>query len=76
MSEWQPIETAPRDGKEVFIWGSAEISPHSRPHIGSEDVERAYWDSQLDTWVVSSAQVDGLYVPAPTHWQPLPEPPK
>ena len=71
--EWQPIETAPKDGTEVLLWGSAESSPHARPHLGSEDVERAAWAD--DCWIVTSAQVSDLYVPEPTHWMPLPDPP-
>ena len=56
--EWQPIETAPKDGT-VFL---------------------AFWDKDGDTRYVCAKRGRrggpiGLQRP-PTHWMPLPEPPK
>lgn len=74
MSEWQPIATAPKDGTEVFAWGTLECSPFSRPHVGCNGIERALWDGE--GWLLSSAQADGgTWVCGVTHWQPLPAPP-
>lgn len=66
MSEWQPIETAPKDGT---------------PIIGAIRGSVAYvcW-FQEDAWVFwESDGRPNLPVRmafSPTHWMPLPEPPK
>lgn len=72
---WEPIETAPKDGTEIFVWGSLEACAHARPHIGCEDIERVFWYSEYESWCVFSTQCEG-WVPEPTHWQPLPPPPE
>lgn len=61
--EWQPIETAPRDGTVVMLWW-----PYwrSRTVIG-------YYQSIAGTWCSNEALSD--HEP-PTHWQPLPPPPE
>ncbi len=69
MSEWQPIETAPRDGTHVIvaydeIVGEARFDDEGGPHAGW------YWTDQHWTDAVGG---EAFY---PTHWQPLPEPPK
>jgi hypothetical protein len=66
MSEWQPIETAPRDGAVVLL------ADFNRP---TWKVYSALWDT---TWRKPSWRtIDnrGLYDKA-THWMPLPTPPK
>ncbi len=64
MSEWQPIETAPRDGGPILAWGPCWI-----------DVEIISWAIGHDVWQEGPG---GDYVDAgwePTHWMPLPTPP-
>lgn len=39
MTDWQPIETAPRDGTAIIL----DIGPGRA---------RAYWDEELRTWVL------------------------
>lgn len=70
MSEWQPIETAPKDGTDIFLWipDGREIPLPGRwePLIRSRKVK----------WILD----DGMFLedryPLPTHWMPLPDPPK
>lgn len=80
MSEWQPIETAPKDGTLILI------------SFGEKGVRAVSWDSPWDDpvtfengiWCVDDDKhgpyplrgynEDGYN--APTHWMPLPNPPK
>lgn len=66
MSEWQPIVTAPMDGTRFLAYLPSEP-------VGFEDwciTDCWYSDytSQLETPYCSGVN--------PTHWMPLPEPPK
>lgn len=57
--QWQPIETAPRDGSEVLLgWDSG--------HVTSGFWERQYWLTCVGPYQGSQA---------PQYWQPLPSPP-
>jgi hypothetical protein len=72
MSEWQPIESVPRDGTPVLLWGilwpeiwdkvdlpaSVVGSYDSTGKLGKMDNTECY-----STWVEAS------------HWMPLPPPP-
>lgn len=68
MSEWQLIETAPKDGR--FIWLACE----SKMRIG-------YWyvvtkDPSKEHWAdMARAEYGGMgdLRFMPTHWQPLPK---
>lgn len=59
MSEWQPIETAPRDGTHFLTY---------RP----DRIQEAWWksDSELGGFGFTYAGYS-----FPTHWMPLPKPP-
>jgi hypothetical protein len=67
VSEWQPIETAPKDGTHVVL-----LVPGCR----SVAVVGHWFDfgqvvhGVTGFWEASATQI------APTHWMPLPEPPK
>ena len=72
--EWQPIETAPRDGK-VFIayypkqgWVLKSWGPYVWPCWFHKHVF-----GQGGSWVTGIK--DDMFK-QPTHWMPLPEPPK
>lgn len=75
MSEWQKIETAPKDGSDIllFVPGCSEFcQPIVIGHwsMGIDGVQR-----DEDDWY--ETRPDGgpcLDVP-PTHWMPLPSPP-
>ena len=67
--EWMPIETAPKDGSEILCyqkdgWG----------------VYAAVWNSRLSAWYTGfEPAIIGAgftYEISPTHWMPLPPPPK
>jgi uncharacterized protein DUF551 len=69
MSEWQPIETAPIDGTDILVCMTHNLS--------ADEWETIQWvDYQIPGayWPVFSNRVDIPF--PPTHWMPLPEPPK
>jgi hypothetical protein len=78
MSEWQPIETAPRDGSRLLFWDSAKgLAISGSWHIdGGRDDPGGYvppwawWVSDEDVVMWDSGPDD-----APSHWMPLREPP-
>lgn len=81
--EWQPIDTAPKDGSEIILY------PHHMSGV---------WDSFADSWrvwqiplnadllidasghklgnPVFEVMANSLGMPDPTHWMPLPPPPE
>ena len=78
MSGWRPIETAPKDGSAFLGYGVHDMNANPPKGVQDGDYWRAIilWDKWRDPngWVFSK---DGLQLwSKPTHWQPLPEPPK
>ena len=68
LIEWQPIETAPKDGTDILV-------------MTGETMHVVRWiniHGDFDYWTVD----DNKHGPftlrgkAPTHWMPLPDPPK
>lgn len=80
-NEWQPIETAPRDGTLILVTGSRYMDEHL-PNISitkwiSKIEER--WElvtrTRQELIKVDESHWDydcGIF---PTHWMPLPKPP-
>lgn len=61
MNELQPIESAPKDGMEVLLWNGRKM-------------EKGLYEA----WTVKPGWIwmsEGFEV-KPTHWMPLPDPPK
>lgn len=68
LTEWQPIETAPKDGTQILLAGVCQA-----PSIdaGESSVVKGYWtDFNTGGWVWYGAAMDF------THWMPLPTPPE
>lgn len=78
MSEWQPIETVPRDGTPVLVYADPESKMVDTPFMGVR--EWYAYSPSSGTWGdpnVSGYEVDDYlsvekYL---THWMPLPAPP-
>ena len=64
MTEWQPIETAPKDGSTILI----------ATHSYEGGVMMAAWASDVPTPAFVD-EVGDSYFDA-THWMPLPAPPR
>jgi hypothetical protein len=63
--EWQPIKTAPKDGRRVLIF-----QPGKKIKLGEwQDMSRL-WPNSVVGWKCTNGNFH-----APTHWMPLPEPP-
>ena len=68
---WQPIETAPKDGTEILLFCPHDDPQNVQGYFSSEPEEHARYWRPTESLV---ADVVGLI--EPTHWMPLPTPPK
>ena len=69
MTEWQLIETAPKDGTEILGWlkeGKLAVVSFkvtkSQSFVGELRDSKSWWKGNVTC--------------TPTHWMPLPNPPK
>lgn len=79
MTEWQSIETAPKDGTTILIGG------HQLLHAHGFGICTARWQTKWEAengdgiawWKVEDGKFGpyDLRGPSPTHWMPLPDPP-
>jgi hypothetical protein len=85
VSEWQPIETAPKDGTTVLLWQPAKVSAwckeggylhlsrwyvHYENGAPSKYREPEWYQNDM------SGGFGGYCGPlTPTHWMPMPPPP-
>jgi hypothetical protein len=79
MSEWQPIETAPRDGTHFLAWCELTADEYDEDELIARGV--------VEQYAVVASFLFGGFVEFPyrgtfvqnlkfTHWMPLPNPPK
>lgn len=80
--EWQPIETAPKDGtvilfaaegKVVAGWFHNDFAPF--PWAFVDDVRESLTGC-CDNELTGRVYTNGYPLGVPTHWMPLPDPPK
>ena len=77
MSEWQPIETAPKDGAPILIWQPENAQFDQINDCKFDDPRYAigYWRVWAKSeWAAAWGNRNQAHV-NPTHWMPLPEPP-
>jgi hypothetical protein len=72
MSDWRPIETAPKDGTEILV---RTIEPHRELGQQPWRVKWAPWRAPDDLQWVNAERHSTAYSPYFLEWQPLPEPP-
>ena len=76
--QWKPIETAPKDGTPILLWGGEDSDAYyflrHEQYLASAPC-RAAW--VLDCWLITLAEAGFVAVTYdnPTHWMPLPPPP-
>lgn len=71
MSEWQPIETAPKDGRRILLW----VCTRGSIRRGMADI--CWWGSH-DAWGENWLRNEGRDIVGPhvaTYWMSLPEGP-
>lgn len=86
--EWQPIETAPKDGRLIDVWcpwdgndaGGIRLTDVAW-HDGDEFDKHVGWSRITDDGYRDMVEMGptcdfGLPEWRPTHWMPLPEPPE
>lgn len=86
MTVWQPISTAPKDGRKIIVW---YLNRYKLPRtvmaewVTDEEAEaqdsdgvglKGGWYECLDNWDDYTALA--IYQGEPTHWMPLPPPPE
>lgn len=71
LREWQPIETAPKDGTKVDLWGKDKSYWGKGPNIPKRWAD-CYWlnDGGFSKW--TNRYGDSIEA---THWRPLPAAP-
>lgn len=70
-TEWQPIKTAPTDGRDILIYGTWEGEVGSSDSIPSIYMVRA----EHKYYPIVGTDYYTAIVRDPTHWHPLPSPP-
>jgi hypothetical protein len=79
VSEWQPIETAPKEDREVLVTDGFDIW-QARYIDEDTDGVCGYWTSDYvgfecyDCWPKHRIELGKAKIKL-THWMPLPEPP-
>ena len=66
MTEWQPIETAPKDGTRILLYG----------YECETQWNVCYWVTEEEQGYTGWYGWDWPAYEVPSHWMPLPEPPK
>jgi len=66
MTEWQPIETAPRGGKSFLVWCPDRLNIYLVWRSDKVGAEMTHFGSHSSQSLTET----------PTHWMPLPDPPK
>lgn len=69
---WQPMDTAPKDGRDILIIGGKRHNDLGGAKPVTE-ATKVYWRSRR--WWVADTCYYGVWVLKPTLWQPLPSPP-
>lgn len=79
MMEWQPIESAPKDGSDVLFYAEGKVWVGHWWHDTSPD---DYGHTEPDCFVMvpigmdwNGADLKTDSQARPSHWMPLPEPP-
>lgn len=79
LTQWQPIETAPRKGKYIIFGGKFDSDRSQIDGVKHEDTTICSYIPQSNPEVDSPYRIYGeesIGIKNPTHWMPLPTSPK
>jgi len=85
MSQWQPIETAPKDGTEILLYNEegniesgnwVEAEPDGTDCMGSDAGWMSFSGLTFPGRSFGNPDYFTKQQAPPTHWMPLPEPPE
>ena len=62
---WQPMETAPKDGRTILVYG------HWVVDSSVPDIAFAYWDDDARFWIFDAEEMLTML-----YWMPLPDRPR
>jgi len=65
--EWEPIQTAPKDGTRIIV-----NDPKRSNKTYKTKVLVVFWHKENEEWV---STMSNAHNPVPTHWMHLPDPP-
>ncbi len=77
MNEWRDISTAPRD-RTILVFGKPDdliMNNIALVKFKNPAAYTAAWDELDEAFCVSGGSWLGPFI-EPTHWMPLPDPPK
>ena len=66
---WQPISTAPKDGTRILVWNGSYASAVVYAHNLYKNEDGWWLEDDGEQW-------DAFLYSEPTHWMPMPNPPK
>jgi hypothetical protein len=74
---WQPIETAPRD-RPFLVWNGewVQLTYWTNAYTGDDGYQDGWFEDVSGDVPRVFWHYEGLDDHRPTHWMPLPEPPK
>jgi hypothetical protein len=75
MNEWQPIETAPRDGRAILVLLRPRQNTAAVKIAWGTDVRIAHWNVANETWRLMAKNYDACADHVLSHWMPLPPAP-
>ena len=76
MTDWQPIETAPKDGTKILLGGTQYPNTEQDITRIGRWYHTGYSVPDNGTFILdvgNNTRIEGTF---PTHWMPLPEPPR
>jgi hypothetical protein len=70
MTDWKPIDSAPRDGGKVLLFATLKVMPEDAPgpFVG-------FWDDFVKKWKVAHA-LFSIHELIPSWWAEIGEPPR